>query len=93
MAAMPTSTARVVLAADDVLLREGLAALLERSGFSIAGQCSTGTELIALVREHRPGLAVVDIRIPPVHETEGRDAARVSELQLVGTARQRDPHR
>jgi DNA-binding NarL/FixJ family response regulator len=76
----------VVLADDDVLLREGLAALLERSGFSIVGQCSTGTELIALVREHRPELAVVDIRMPPAHETEGLDAARVIRAEWPETA-------
>jgi DNA-binding NarL/FixJ family response regulator len=86
MAAMPTSTARVVLADDDVLLREGLAALLERSGFGIAGQCSTGAELIALVREHRPELAVVDVRMPPMHETEGLDAARVIRAECPETA-------
>jgi serine/threonine-protein kinase PknK len=68
---------RVVLADDDVLLREGLASLLERSGFEIVGQCGDGSELIALVREHRPELALVDIRMPPTHSTEGLDAARV----------------
>jgi DNA-binding NarL/FixJ family response regulator len=72
-----TGRTRVALADDDVLLREGLASLLERSGFDVVGQCGDGTELIKLVREHRPGLAVVDIRMPPTHSTEGLDAARV----------------
>jgi DNA-binding NarL/FixJ family response regulator len=65
----------VVLADDDVLLREGLAGLLERSGFEVVGQSGTATELIALVREHRPDLAIVDIRMPPTHTSEGLDAA------------------
>jgi DNA-binding NarL/FixJ family response regulator len=67
----------VVLADDDVLLREGMAGLLERSGFDVVGQCGTPSELIELVREHRPELAIVDIRMPPSHTSEGLDAARV----------------
>ena len=59
---------RVVLADDDVLLREGLASLLQRSGFAVVGQSSTGSELIELVRELRPDLAVIDIRMPPTHD-------------------------
>ncbi|MHB8689970.1 MAG: response regulator [Solirubrobacteraceae bacterium] len=83
---MPTSPTRVVLADDDVLLREGLAALLERSGFAVSGQCGTGSELIALVREHRPELAVIDIRMPPSHTTEGLEAARAIRDELPDTA-------
>jgi serine/threonine-protein kinase PknK len=67
----------VALADDDVLLREGLASLLQRFGFEVVGQCSSGPELVALVREHSPQLAVVDIRMPPTNTTEGLDAARV----------------
>jgi DNA-binding NarL/FixJ family response regulator len=70
-----TIRARVVLADDDVLLREGLAGLLERSGFEVVGQAGTGSELIELVRELRPDLAIVDIRMPPTHTSEGLDAA------------------
>jgi DNA-binding NarL/FixJ family response regulator len=70
------SAIRVVLADDDVLLREGLGSLLERSGFEIVGQCGSAPELLALVREHNPGLAIVDIRMPPTNTTEGLDAAR-----------------
>ena len=55
---------RVALADDDVLLREGLASLLERSGFVVAGQAGDGPQLIALVREQEPELAIVDIRMP-----------------------------
>jgi DNA-binding NarL/FixJ family response regulator len=72
-----TSRTRVALADDDVLLREGLASLLERSGFDVVGQCGEASELIALVREHKPDLVLVDIRMPPTHSREGLDAARV----------------
>jgi DNA-binding NarL/FixJ family response regulator len=76
----------VVLADDDVLLREGLASLLDRSGLSVTGQAGNATELLALVRERRPDLVVVDIRMPPTHTSEGLDAAREirDELPDVG---------
>jgi len=77
---------RVVLADDDVLLREGLASLLDRSGFEVVGQAGDGAELLAQVRSARPELAVVDIRMPPGHATEGLEAARVIRAELPGTA-------
>src|SRR4051794_36054413 len=77
-----TSRARVVLADDDVLLREGVARLLERSRFDVVGQGGNVTELLELVREHQPDLALVDIRMPPTHSTEGLDAARVIRDEL-----------
>ena len=67
---------RVVLAEDDILLREGVASLLERSGFKVCGQAGDGSELMALVRRHEPELVVVDIRMPPSHTVEGLEAAR-----------------
>jgi serine/threonine-protein kinase PknK len=67
---------RVVVADDDVLLREGLASLLGRSGFDVVGQAGDATELLDAVRELQPELAVVDIRMPPTHGTEGLDAAK-----------------
>jgi DNA-binding NarL/FixJ family response regulator len=76
----------VTLADDDVLLREGLASLLERRGFDIVGLCGDPAELISLVREHRPELAIVDIRMPPTHTTEGLDAARVIRAEVPKTA-------
>jgi len=76
----------VALADDDVLLREGLASLLDRSGFEVVGQSSNGSDLIALVREHEPELALVDIRMPPTHSTEGLDAARVIREEFPQTA-------
>ncbi len=75
-----------MLADDEVLLREGLAGLLERSGFEVVGQCDNGSELVALVREHRPDLAIVDIRMPPSHTTEGLDAAHVIREEFPETA-------
>ena len=67
---------RVVVADDDILLREGLASLLQRSGFDVVGQAGDASELLDMVRETRPGLVLVDIRMPPSHSTEGLDAAR-----------------
>jgi len=58
-----------------VLLREGVAGLLERAGFEVVGQAGDADGLIALVRTQRPDLVVVDIRMPPEHSTEGLDAA------------------
>jgi DNA-binding NarL/FixJ family response regulator len=80
------SASRVVLADDDVLLREGLASLLERSGFDVVGQAGDGAELLALVRATNPAVAIIDIRMPPTHTTEGLDAARVIREELPETA-------
>jgi serine/threonine-protein kinase PknK len=75
-----------VLADDDVLLREGLARLLGRSGFEVVRQAGNGVELLVLARSARPELAVIDIRMPPAHGTEGLQAARVIRAELPGTA-------
>jgi serine/threonine-protein kinase PknK len=72
----------VVLADDDVLLREGLASLLEGSGSEVVGQASDGAQLVALSRELRPDVVVADIRMPPTNTTEGLDAARVIRREL-----------
>ena len=68
------------------LLREGVASLLARSGFEVVGQAGNSTELLALVRSARPELAVIDIRMPPGHATEGLQAARVIRDELPDTA-------
>jgi DNA-binding NarL/FixJ family response regulator len=73
---MTTNGLRVVVADDDVLLREGLASLLERSGFRVVGQAGDAAQLLTLVAEETPELVVVDIRMPPTHSSEGLDAAR-----------------
>ena len=67
---------RVVLAEDEVLLREGLASLLERSGFEVVGQAGDSTQLMTLFHKQAPALVVVDIRMPPTHTAEGLEAAR-----------------
>ena len=77
---------RVVVADDDVLLREGLASLLVRSGFDVVGQAGDAVSLLALVKEQAPDLAIVDIRMPPSHTTEGLDAARRIRDELPQTA-------
>ena len=74
---MGERSVRIVLADDDVLLRAGVASLLEQSGFRVVGQAGDAPELLALVREHEPDLAIVDIRMPPGHTTEGLEAARM----------------
>ncbi|MDT5187433.1 MAG: hypothetical protein QOI29_5591, partial [Mycobacterium sp.] len=76
---------RVILAEDDVLLREGLASLLERAGFDVVGQAGDGARLLALVRQHTPDLVVTDIRMPPTNTTEGLDASRVIRVQFPDT--------
>ena len=83
---MTVTPTRVALADDDVLLREGLASLLDRAGFEVIGQCGNASELIAIVREQRPELAIVDIRMPPDHATEGLEAARVIREEAPETA-------
>jgi YesN/AraC family two-component response regulator len=75
---------RVDLAEDDVLLREGLASLSDRSGFDVVGQAGDGMHLLAMVRDQKPGLVVTDIRMPPTHTTEGLDTARVIREELPG---------
>jgi DNA-binding NarL/FixJ family response regulator len=70
-------TTRVALADDNVLLRESLASLLERKGFTVVGQAGDAAVLVDIVREHQPELVIVDIRMPPTHCTEGLEAARM----------------
>jgi len=77
---------RVVLAEDDVLLREGLASLLDRSGFQVVGQAGDPTHLLTLVDQQHPELVVVDIRMPPTHTSEGLQAARQIRQQHPDTA-------
>src|SRR4051812_39221219 len=67
-------------------MREGIASLLERGGDEGVGQAGDGSELMRLVSEHQPDLAVVDIRMPPAHRTEGLEAAQVIRDQFPDTA-------
>jgi DNA-binding NarL/FixJ family response regulator len=66
---------RVVVADDDVLLREGLVSLLSSNGFEVAAQVGSAVELMAAVKEHEPDVAVIDVRMPPSHTDEGIRAA------------------
>jgi serine/threonine-protein kinase PknK len=77
---------RLILADDDVLLREGIASLVGNAGYEVVGQAGDGRELVELVREQRPDLVVVDIRMPPTNTSEGLEAARAirSEFPEIG---------
>ncbi len=77
---------RVAIADDDVLLREGLASLLERSGFDVVGQIGDGPGLLALVRQELPDLVIIDIRMPPGHSLEGLKAAQAIRRERPQTA-------
>ena len=71
---------RVVLADDSVLLREGVARLLEDAGIEVVGQAGDAEDLLRKVRAHKPDVAVVDVRMPPTHTDEGlRAAAAIRE--------------
>jgi DNA-binding NarL/FixJ family response regulator len=67
---------RIVLADDAVILRDGLARLLAEAGFEVAGLAADAEELLALVEQLQPDVAIVDIRMPPTHTDEGLRAAK-----------------
>jgi DNA-binding NarL/FixJ family response regulator/class 3 adenylate cyclase len=71
-----TAAVRVVLAEDSVLLREGIARLLEVSGFEVVGQVDNPDDLVRRVGFSKPDVAIIDIRMPPTHTDEGLQAAR-----------------
>ena len=75
-----------VVADDDVLLREGLASLLGSAGYRVVGQAADAKQLLSLVRRYQPELAVIDIRMPPDHSTEGLEAAQAIREELPETA-------
>lgn len=77
---------RVVIADDSVLLREGLARVLAEAGIEIAAQVGDADALLRAVRDERPDVAIVDVRMPPTHTDEGTAAAvRIrDELPEVG---------
>jgi DNA-binding NarL/FixJ family response regulator len=77
---------RAVIADDDFLVRQGVASLLQRNGFDVVGEAGDADELVALVRRHEPELAIVDIRMPPTHTTEGLEAARTIRMELPQVA-------
>jgi len=77
---------RVVVADDSVLLREGIARLLEDSGFEVVGRAGDAEELLRKVRAHQPDVAIVDIKMPPTHTDEGLRAARTIRAENPRTA-------
>jgi DNA-binding NarL/FixJ family response regulator len=78
----PERAPRVVIADDEALLRQGLAALLREGGYDVVGQASDAEGLLELVRKEQPDIAIVDIRMPPTHTTEGLEAARTIREEL-----------
>lgn len=76
---------RVVIGEDSVLLREGIARLLEDSGMEVVARAGDAEDLLRKVRAHRPDVAIVDIRMPPTHTDEGIVAARQIREELPGT--------
>jgi DNA-binding NarL/FixJ family response regulator len=66
---------RIVIAEDSVLLREGLAKLLEDEGIEVVGRADDADSLLLKVRSYRPDVAIVDVRMPPTHTDEGARAA------------------
>ncbi|KOG07162.1 response regulator transcription factor [Streptomyces wedmorensis] len=75
---------RVVIAEDNALLREGLVLLLTSSGHEVAGVAATGPEILPLLLEHRPDVAVLDVRMPPGFRDEGLRAALAAREALPG---------
>ncbi|MFL5754907.1 MAG: LuxR C-terminal-related transcriptional regulator [Chloroflexota bacterium] len=75
---------RVAIADDSLLLRQGIARLLLEAGFDVVAQASTADALLAAVREHRPDVAIVDIRMPPTHTDEGLRAAEAIRAEHQG---------
>ena len=77
---------RAVIAEDSVLLRVGVVKVLEMAGFQVVAEVSDGEALLAAVEEHRPDIAVTDVRMPPGFTDEGVRAAMVIRRQWPGTA-------
>lgn len=77
----PTSPG-IVLADDAVLLREGVRSLLEDEGMEVLASVGDGAQLLEAVRQHRPGLAIVDVRMPPTHTDEGLVAALAIKREM-----------
>jgi DNA-binding NarL/FixJ family response regulator len=73
---------RVVVAEDSVLLREGVARLLQEAGHEVVGLAGDPDDLMRKVRAHKPDLAVVDVRMPPTQTDEGLRAAKEIRSEL-----------
>jgi len=77
---------RIVIAEDDTLLREGLSLVLRGEGFDVVAATADPDAFLAAVTEHRPDLAVVDVRMPPTHTDEGIRAAVAARRAQPGLA-------
>ena len=77
---------RVVVADDVMLVRSGLARLLEDAGVEVVGEAADAEALLVLVARQQPDVAIVDIRMPPTHTDEGLVAARHVRDEHPGTA-------
>ncbi|WP_190121036.1 LuxR C-terminal-related transcriptional regulator [Streptomyces inusitatus] len=73
---------RVVMAEDNALLREGLILLMTSAGHEVAGVAATGPEVLPLLLEHRPDIAILDVRMPPGFRDEGLRAALEARKEL-----------
>jgi DNA-binding NarL/FixJ family response regulator/class 3 adenylate cyclase len=82
--ATPAKAMRVVLADDSVLLREGVARLLEEAGFEVLAQSGTREDLLRHVAMHKPDVAITDIRMPPTQTDEGLRAAQEIRERFPG---------
>ncbi len=82
---MTEAPLRVVIAEDSVLLREGLARLVEETGGVVVARVGDGPSLVAAVVEHRPDVSVVDVRMPPTQRDEGLRAAIEARRLVPGT--------
>ncbi len=77
---------RVLVADDSVLLREGIVSLLRDAGMEVVGQAGDADDLLRKARAHRPDVAIVDVRMPPTHNSEGIEAAKTIQSELPETA-------
>lgn len=75
---------RVVIAEDNVLLREGIVLLLQSSGHQVVGIAASGPEIVPTLIKHRPDVAVLDVRMPPGFSDEGLRAAIEARTALPG---------
>ncbi|GIF15240.1 response regulator [Actinoplanes teichomyceticus] len=76
---------RVVIADDAVLLREGLVRLVEENGHTVVAAVGDGPSLVAAIKQHRPDVSIVDVRMPPSHTDEGLRAAVEARAAVQGT--------
>ena len=85
MSAVSEPPLRVVVAEDSFLFRAGIVRVLEGAGFAVVGEARDAEELLQQAAEHRPDVAVTDIRMPPTHTDEGVRAALRIRAELPGT--------